>query len=527
MDFDAKIKEARASMSIPALILAVAAAARLALLGIKPPHFDEGVNGWFVDQMTHTGFYHYDPTNYHGPLHFYVLFLAQTLLGRHIWALRLPLALASVAAVWLTMRFDRFVGRNAALWAAAAMAVSPGCIFYGRYAIHEYWLVLSLMLCAWGLAGLWQSGEKKYLWAMWIGVTGAVLTKETYLIHFTCAALALPCIWVLEKASPPADEEEAAAQQWTARDMALGALMFAGLVLFFYSGTFLDMKGLKGLYTTFAAWAQTGKSGNGHEKVWYYWLKLFGRYEWSTCVGLLAALLSVLPRTPRFIRALAIYGCGTLAVYSIIHYKTPWCVVSLTWPFLLLFGWGVDLAVRKCGMAAGAVMAALLAANLGYAVELNFYRFTDPKEQYVYVQTFDDVNKLMKPLNELVARNPANYQLTGHIMLESYHPLPWLLGDFTNIGYYDDETNPPTMDADFLLVGQTRIVDVEAALKEDYFNDTLTLRDAQDASKLYLNVKKFGSLFPGRKPDFEPLKETPGVKEDIGSPGVPAKPGEK
>ena len=151
MDLKAKIKDRWPEI----VILAVAAAARLTLLGMKPPHFDEGVNGWFVDQMTQTGYYHYDPTNYHGPFHFYVLFLAQTLFGRHIWALRLPLALMSLATVALTIRFDRFIGRRAALWAAAAMAVSPGCIFYGRYAIHEYWLVFSLMLCAWGLAGLW------------------------------------------------------------------------------------------------------------------------------------------------------------------------------------------------------------------------------------------------------------------------------------------------------------------------------------------------------------------------------------
>ncbi len=44
---------------------------------MKPPHFDEGINGWFVDQMRKNGFYRYDPTNYHGPLHFYILFLAQ------------------------------------------------------------------------------------------------------------------------------------------------------------------------------------------------------------------------------------------------------------------------------------------------------------------------------------------------------------------------------------------------------------------------------------------------------------------
>src|ERR1700761_7950524 len=86
-----------------ALILLVALVFRLLWLGMKPPHFDEGVNGWFIDQMTIHGFYHYDPTNFHGPLHFYILFLAQTLLGRHIWALRLPLVLASTAAVGMTL----------------------------------------------------------------------------------------------------------------------------------------------------------------------------------------------------------------------------------------------------------------------------------------------------------------------------------------------------------------------------------------------------------------------------------------
>src|SRR6266446_7413152 len=74
----------------PWLIVAFGALLRFLLLSIKPPHFDEGINGWFVDQMRGTGFYRYDPTNYHGPLHFYILFLAQSLFGRHIWALRLP-----------------------------------------------------------------------------------------------------------------------------------------------------------------------------------------------------------------------------------------------------------------------------------------------------------------------------------------------------------------------------------------------------------------------------------------------------
>jgi len=70
----------------------------LFLLGIKPPHFDEGINGWFVDQMMKNGFYKYDPTNYHGPLHFYVSAALATLFGRNVWALRLPVVLVSISA---------------------------------------------------------------------------------------------------------------------------------------------------------------------------------------------------------------------------------------------------------------------------------------------------------------------------------------------------------------------------------------------------------------------------------------------
>src|SRR5882724_4289456 len=109
----------------PWLILALAVFLRFFLLDIKPPHFDEGINGWFVDQMVKTGFYRYDPTNYHGPLHFYILLVCQTLLGRNLWAIRLPVVLASIFSIHLTLKFEPFVGRNVSRIAAIAMAVSP------------------------------------------------------------------------------------------------------------------------------------------------------------------------------------------------------------------------------------------------------------------------------------------------------------------------------------------------------------------------------------------------------------------
>src|SRR6476469_6119018 len=143
---------------VPWLIVGLAAFLRFFWLDIKPPHFDEGINGWFVDQMVKNGFYRYDPTNYHGPLHFYILFVCQSLFGRNVWAIRLPVVLASIFAVHFCFRFEPFVGRRVSRLAALAMAVSPGFVFYGRYSIHEVWLLLFTMLFFYGLFGLWKFG---------------------------------------------------------------------------------------------------------------------------------------------------------------------------------------------------------------------------------------------------------------------------------------------------------------------------------------------------------------------------------
>src|SRR5690242_12555126 len=175
---------------VPWIIVALAALLRFFLLGIKPPHFDEGINGWFVDQLVKTGFYRYDPTNYHGPLHFYVLMLSQTLFGRNLLALRLPVVLVSIGCVWLTLKFEPLVGRTISRLAALAMAVSPGFVFYGRYSIHEVWILFFTMLFLFGLVGLWKIGSAKYLWCAGMGFTGMILSKETYILHVGCAIIA-------------------------------------------------------------------------------------------------------------------------------------------------------------------------------------------------------------------------------------------------------------------------------------------------------------------------------------------------
>jgi len=496
---------------VPWAIIGLAALLRIFWLDIKPPHFDEGINGWFVDRMVQHGFYNYDPTNYHGPLHFYILFVSQTLFGRNLWALRMPVVLASIGAVWMTLKFEPFFGRTLCRLAALTMAVSPGFVFYGRYAIHEIWLVNFSMLFILGLFGLWRNGSVGYLWCTGMGIAGMILTKETYIIHIGCAVAALPVAWVSHRLNRATDVRRAR-QVWDWFDLLMVVLVGVAAIVFFYSGTFFHWAGVKGLYKCFEAWFQTGGKGNGHEKDqcdlikgvhWlnYYWIWLMARYEWPLLVGFIFCGACQFFKNA-YVRYLAIYGVGVLAAYSIVHYKTPWCIISVTWPFLFLFAAGVLLVPLAYRLITATVTAVLLCVSLGQCIVLNYFRCTTDTEPYVYVQTYNDIWKLTRPLLKLARRNPAYYQLVGHLIRTSSYPLPWMLNDFTHIGYYEHNNAPDKMDADFLLVQEDRVAEVEAKLHSSYYTDWMRIRSFQEPSKLYFSPKVFGEFFRGRAPDF-------------------------
>jgi uncharacterized protein (TIGR03663 family) len=494
-----KIRLAEADWA-PWLILGLAVFLRFFLLGIKPPHFDEGINGWFVDQMMKNGFYRYDPTNYHGPLHFYVLLLSESLFGRNIWALRLPVVLVSIGCVWLSLKFEPLVGRTVSRIAALAMAVSPGFVFYGRYSIHEVWLTLFSMMFILGLLGLWKFGTTNYLWWAGMGAAGMILTKETYIIHFVCAAVAVPVLMV-SNALNRLPEIKPARQTWTYLDLLMVVGVGVGAIVFLYSGTFLNWGGVKGLYQAFHAWSQTGQAGRGHEKPWYYWLELIKRYEIPVGAGLVLCVFCQELKNVS-LRYLAIYGVGTLIVYTYVKYKTPWCIISFVWPFLFVFGAAILLVRPKYLRATYAGIGVLLAISLGLSIRLNYFRCTTDTEPYVYVQTYNDIFKLTKPLLTLAKRDPANYHLTGHIIRGSTYPFPWILGDFTHIGYYEHGNMPQDLDGAFLLVQEDKIKEVESKLRNAYYTEPLRIRNYQDTSKLYLSAEIFKEFFPGRSPDF-------------------------
>jgi uncharacterized protein (TIGR03663 family) len=498
---------------IEVTILALAAGLRIALLDIKPPHFDEGVNGWFADQIERTGYFRYDPTNYHGPLHFYVLFLSQTLFGRNLWALRLPAIIASLLAVWATLRFREHFGTTSVRIAALAMAVSPAYIFYGRYSIHESWLVLfSLIFCS-GLLGLWATGQRRSLWMLLCGATGMILTKETYVVHIGSFLLAGAVLSIVQKVSPSQPALPFSRQHWSWSDLANGSALAALTIVFFYSGAFLEFSALSGLYETFAAWFHTGVAAAGHEKsafqigpLNYYWIALMARYEWPALLGFVFCFAYIFPSEPR-LRYVAIYGCGVLLAYSLIPYKTPWCIISILWPFYFLLAAFATAATKPFGYhippaIARVVLVVSLVASTFLSVRLNFYQFANEREPYVYVQTFPEIQTLTKPLLEMAGKDPRYYHLQGHILLESYYPLPWVLGDFTRIGYYKKDEPPEPLDADFVVAEVGQMEKIEAGLTREYYKRRFRLRDSQEECVVYFAKRPFDDWFAGASPLF-------------------------
>jgi uncharacterized protein (TIGR03663 family) len=533
----------RRQQLIPVLILLLAAIVRLIFLDIKPPHFDEGINGWWCDQMAIHGYYKYDPSNYHGPFHFYVLRVFLTLFGRNLWALRMPTVLVGIATVGVSFLFTRYFGKWVTYLAAFAMAISPAFIFYERYAIHETWLVFFLLITLWGLL-TWYSGPSPAgVWATILGITGMILTKETYIIHLVAFALAAPCSWVIGLVGRSSEPLGRSRRPIPWAHVAGAAAVSIALIVFFYSGNFLNWPGLTGLYRFFAHWKQTGTGAqSGHEKpdydisivppflqhspllmtlaqikVNWYWIKLLIVYEWFAIAGLIFSIRYLFGGNSA-LRYLAIYGLGVLTAYSIIAYKTPWCVISLEWPFLFLGGacavffWKIFPTLFKPLAIAGALPLLGVMAYRSYV--LNFIRYDDPGEMYAYVQTFRDYRKFVDPILEKGKKDPAaKNQLQGIILLKSYFPIPWVIDDF-HVGYYDhgEQQWPADVDADFIAVEDSESENLEDRLKQRYFVTEFRLRDGMDPCKAYFRYETFKDIFPGRTPEFEPATESESSK---------------
>lgn len=490
------------------VLLLVAWFLRVWSLDIKPPHFDEGINGHFVAQIWREGFYRYDPTNFHGPLYFYFLQFAELFFGRNIVAYRFMNSFLAIALIVTVAMHRRFFGK-AALWAAAVIALSPAFVFYSRYAIHETLFVLCQVLFSYGFFLWWEEKSRRAVTWMTLGFFGTFATKETFFIYFGTWAIALGCVFFAERILPSrqASPERMDFSRIFKQKSFLGIIglgFFAVIVLF--SGLFMNMKGLGHMFSAFSFWTHTGTGATGHDKPFMYWLTLLSRYELPCLVALVLSPLIFLVGSIKE-RIVVLAGFGTWLAYSLIPYKTPWLIMNILWLLALTLGigWNRRVEIARLPWLAffkPALLIAILVAIVASSQtmwRLNFRDYTNSQEPYVYVQSTQSFKLVMDLIEKRVKDFPEDLNMQIRATVKDPWPLPWMLGIFPNLQWGIAE-NANLANADVILIDSGKDAALEARLLGKYWKLPFQMRDGYIAGHAYLSYDRFKDLVhPGTR----------------------------
>ncbi len=495
-------------------LLAIAAYFRFRELGLKPPHFDEGINGHFVMTIWRDGFYTYDPTNFHGPLYFYLLHGAEVLFGRGVESFRTMNAFLAIGLVYFIFQFRRFVG-PAAIVAAWIIAVSPAFTFYGRYAIHETLFILGQVAFVYGRLVWLSRPSREAVIAIATGLVIMLTTKETFFIFVGTWAIAEVMVSFLEKIDPVVQpwsrlgELSRSESRRLIRDTAIITSLSIFITMALYTGFFENSRGAGDFFKAFDFWTKTGTKGNGHEKPFFYWLETMWRYEWVLLLGLVASVFGsvLLQGQNRAQRLLLLTGFGTWLAYSLIPYKTPWLLLGF-WPlaFLLL----PQLERGKVRVIAAIVLGLTLVHSTVQSYRLNFFDFAKLGEPYVYVQTTMDYSHVMNVLKRKIQQSPEVRNLSIVVMIQDPWPLPYEVALFPNLKYakIEDLDRDPAIvqNADLMLIDGSILEGLRNILTKKFGRMDFRLRDSYDSGWALFDFEKFRNVLAADVPIEAPKK---------------------
>ncbi len=460
---------ALAGLGLVAVVLGVAAILRLWDLPLAPFHNDEGVNGWFTSQLLRTGQWAYDPANYHGPTLFYAAALSGLLVGLGDVSMRLVPAVFGLATLGLVLLAGRWIGRAGAIAAVALLAVSPGMVFFSRYAIHEMLLVFFTLAFVLAAARWWESGRTRFLLAAAAALAAMFATKETAVITVVTLALAAACVPAYERLAPrilrrptrfealpaaaappveparrtrrvdPTPYARFGGRDRLVRSLAAAAAVFAVVWVTLFSSLFTNPAGIVDSLRSLAIWTQTSGATQVSGPLTYLGWMVEEELP-LLVVGLAASAWAAWEGRSRFAIFAAAWATGLFLGYSLIGYKTPWLMLSWLLPYALVGGYALGRAWANprplVRLGAAAAVAGAFALSLVQAVQLSFRDYDDEANAYVYVQTQRDTLDLVRWLREEDERRGAGGEMGIVIMSPDYWPLPWYLRDDPKAGFY-------------------------------------------------------------------------------------------
>lgn len=452
--------------------LILIAVIRFVDLDIKPTHFDEGVNGHFVETIKTNSYYDYNPENFHGPTYFYLLFIADSVFGSKIEVHRaLSVALSLLGLVCLfCFRRKLQIGLPTSIF----LGLSPAISFYARYSIHESLFASSLVLYSVSILLFLKKADSKWITRLfYLSILLMSTTKETFMIHLAMSFI--PFIYLAGKSKYPLKPF------YDIKYLSLFLIFF----LFLYTNAFHDFTELKEFFMAYLPWVKTGVNGNGHEKAFFYFFKLLFKYEAPFILGFGASLFFIFKGSIEK-KYLSIYALLSFLTYSFIPYKTPWCLISILWPFSLLADWFLQL-IKKTFLKMALVLVSLIYFSIGF-YKINWIDYANLEHPYAYVQTSVELKGVIDKLRSFAVEDSEFYQQAIYIGTSSHWPLPWLLKDFIHVNYGAGLPGGGGW-PDIMMLNESDYLQ-NVNLFKSYEVKPFLFRDSQEKSVLLIEKKK-------------------------------------
>jgi hypothetical protein len=439
-------------------------------------HADEAVHTVKFHELYEKGNYRYDANEYHGPTIYYAALPVIALRGRSDFAhtqasdYRLVTALFGVAMVALLFLLTDAIGWQATVISALFLALSPAFGFYSRYYIQETpfaFFTLGWIVCR------WRYMQKPALaWSILGGICAGLMlaSKETAALTFAAALIAV----IITRVIPALGPWNGGHTRNTLISVGVAAVVATFVVSGFGSSVLAPVDYLRSYF----AWTSRAGVASLHRQPALYFLSLLFGPHWQrggtfysegmilllAVVGMIASSVdrTRMPSLPLvFVRFLTLYTLALTLIYSVIPYKTPWCLLSFHLGFCILAGVGtVEIWNRARQTVVRALLVCLFLAglaNLGWqSYRVNFIAFADPRNPYVYSPTAPEIDELTERLTALSQLSPEHDQMTINVFSvdEYYWPLPWYLRRFSKVGYWTQKL-PSDIEAPIILSSPT------------------------------------------------------------------------
>ena len=511
------------------LILAatiVALALRLPRLAQRPMHGDEAVHAIKFGDLLEDGIYEYDPNEYHGPTLNYLTLIparlasAEKLTEVSELTLRIVPVFFGVLLVLLLLLMVDGLGAGAAVYAAVLIAISPAMVFYSRYYIQEMLLVcftFGVIVC-----GYRYTRSKNVKWVLLTGMFLGLMhaTKETCIIAFGSMLLAL-LLMLLMRRRKPRDEgrgkrDASIVNRLSSIHLIAGLVAGAVVSILFYSSFFTNLGGIVDSIRTYTTYFDRAGNNTLHIHPWYYYLKMliYSRYGdgpiWTEAlivflavVGFIAAmtkkgLQDIRHKTQgtrhkrqdtglesgvwslesgvnvHLLRFIGFYTLVLTVAYSVIPYKTPWCMLGFLHGMILLAGVGAVVLVKLMPNVLPRLIILLLlfggSVHLSWQSYLSNYKFyADSLNPYVYAHPTTEVFTIVEKIKEYASVHEDGYDIPIDVICreDDYWPLPWYLRSFKRARWLNEVDNDAPS-APLIIA----LPDVEAALTDKLYSLT-------------------------------------------------------